>query len=277
MTGGAGFLGSHVVDELLRRKDIMHDGEETEVVAVDNLTTGREAWCACPLDTVDFFAAAQLRVATAIIHCAALADISENWTPNHNREHIFRTNVQHLHYMLEQLARGAACRRFIFISTAAVDAPQQTPYTASKIAGEALVRAYCQALNIHLTIVRPVSLVGKRYHHGHIADFVKMEKEHGVIRAKDNGHQRKPYASVVEAAHTIANMLHGYQSSEYIETIRGVAWGIGWTAELMKCPIEYANVTRGWTGDPDVDAFTRGDATPWFEEAIEWCRKEVGR
>lgn len=281
VTGGAGFLGSHVVDALIVKG--------VAVAAVDNLVTGRAEWCAAPLVTSDFHEAEhELRGADAIVHCAAVADISHNWAPNHNRRNIFRANVLELHYMLEVLAKGTMCKRFVFVSTAAVDAPQQSPYTASKLAGEAMVRAYCQALNIALTIVRPVSMLGPRYHHGHIADFVRMQHKNGAIDAKDNGHQRKPYVHVRDVADRIvrhlateslgfSTIVPGVENGATVDIVPGVPWGICSTALLMNCPLRRPTNERGWMGDPDVNHFIDGDASPWVLETIEWCRKEISK
>ena len=272
VTGAAGFLGSHVVDALA------HSGHS--VGGVDNLSTGKLEWCAVPLERDTFEESRHLRDSDVIVHCAAVADISRNWIPFHNRNELWRTNVEDTLAMLERLALGAACKHLIFISTAAVDSPQQSPYTASKIAGEAMCKAYCQALGIHLTIVRPVSMLGKRYHHGHIVDFVRMAARDGVIRAKDNGRQRKPYCHVKDVAKHIADEALDPSPGMCITTVvPGVAWGIAWTAELLKCPITFGVDDRGWKGDPDVSAYTSDSPTngvaTWVQETIDWCRSQL--
>lgn len=268
VTGAAGFLGSHVVDALNN-----HD-----VQGVDNLSTGRREWCPW-IEERNFCFSEHLRTSDVIVHCAALADISQNWLPNNNRADIFVNNVTNTVSMLEGLAVGTTCKHLVFVSTAAVESPQQSPYTASKIAGEAMCRAYCQALNIHLTIVRPVSILGKRYHHGHVWDFTRMAMRDGIIRAKDNGHQRKPYCHVESVAALIHSAILDGGKKEHIVRVPGYPWGIAWTAKLLGVSVEWSNDDRGWTGDPDIDTryFCSGDAAPWVQETIDWCKQELAQ
>lgn len=261
VTGAAGFLGSHVVDALL--------AADHEVLGVDDLSTGKREWCAAPCITSDF-SAAPLEGVDAIVHCAAVADISQNWAKQHNRDAIYASNIDSLIVLLERLTPRV--KRFVFVSSAAVTAPQVSPYTASKLAGEALCLAYCQRLGIGLSVVRPVSMLGKRYHHGHIADFVRMVKHDGEIRAQGSMTAIRPFAHVVNVALALISLLTGGPGYEII-TIPGRAWNAWGTAELLNELVDTRMAER--PADPDVDAFAEGSAEEWVRETIDWCQEHI--
>lgn len=266
VTGAAGFLGSHVVDKLLA------DGHD--VAGVDDLSTGFGPWCKARLFTYDF-SAAPLDDTDAVVHCAAVADISHNWSKHHdNRADIYSTNIDSLIVFLERLYTSApGLQRFVFVSTAAVEAPQVSPYTASKIAGEALCKAYCQQSKVGLSIIRPVSMLGKRYHHGHIADFVRMKKRAGVIHSHGSMGARRPYRHVSDVADMIASEVRKEGPMTTTVTMSGRAWRAWDTAALLGVAV--TEEVRERPGDPNVQALMGGDATEWVQETIAWCEENI--
>ena len=171
VTGGAGFVGSHVVDVLV---ELGH-----EVTVLDNLSTGSEKNVnpAAKL-VIDSAVRAKyvVRAHRAIIHCAATADISDNWRMNNNRAALWFNNVTSLMELLET-ASALHIKRFCFISTAAVYGGRhkhpvgtaditnaESPYAASKIAGEALVQAYGHRFGWKVSIPR-LCFVGAEFFH----------------------------------------------------------------------------------------------------------------
>jgi UDP-glucose 4-epimerase len=185
VTGGAGFIGSHIVDRLVQ------DG--AEVTVFDNFSTGREEFLSqhagnCKVkvvhaDVLDRQALTEeIAACDFVFHLQANADV---------RNGIRRTRVD-----LEQntiatwnvleAMRIKEIKRIAFASSAAVDgepdvfptpesyAPLQTSlYGASKIAGEAMIQAYTEYFDMTCYIFRFVSWIGERYSHGVIFDFVK--------------------------------------------------------------------------------------------------------
>jgi len=262
VTGAAGFLGSHVVDALLAAKH--------EVLGVDNLSTGKREWCAAPCLTADFSAVTH-GDPDVIVHCAAVADISQNWAKQHNRDAIYATNIDSLIVFLERLP--ATVKRFVFVSTAAVTAPQVSPYTASKIAGEALCKAYCQRRGIGLTIVRPVSMLGPRYHHGHIADFVRTKKRDGHITAEYSLGAYLPYAHVTEVARLLRGAAEDISDFCGTVTVPGRRWQAWDTVVMLEGRVFYTPDER--PADPQVDAFESGSPAEWVQETIDWCQEHL--
>lgn len=174
VSGGAGFIGSHLVERLLA------DGHE--VVVLDNLTTGRMSNLAtCGLTTrltvhqVDISAAPALQTycvgADWIFHLAALADI----VPSIERPaDYFRANVTGTLAMLEA-ARSVGARRFLYAAssscyglptefptpeTAAIQ--PQYPYALTKHLGEQLVVHWGQLYHLPVVALRLFNVYGPR-------------------------------------------------------------------------------------------------------------------
>ena len=257
VTGGAGFVGSHVVDRLV--------AADHEVSVVDDLRGGKvgnvnpkavlSMAAVCDIPRIYF---------DAVVHCAATADISTNWEHFNNRIELYENNIGTTAALLEACGVGRI-GSFVFISTAAVygdgahgrnqpsDAVRPlSPYAASKVAGEALVQAYAHRFGWGWSVARLVSCVGSRYAHGHVADFVRMAKDDGVIRAKDNGTQRKSYVHVLDAADRIARMAEFPQrvcnvSSDQTWSVRDTIAEMGIHRPVQ---VQWADQEAGWVGDP---------------------------
>jgi UDP-glucose 4-epimerase len=104
--------------------------------------------------------------------------------------------------------RANSVQRIAFASTGSVygetnviptpeDAPfpiQTSLYAASKLAGEALIQAYCEGFEFEGYIFRFVSILGERYTHGQVFDFYKqLLHDPTKLRVLGDGNQRKSY------------------------------------------------------------------------------------
>ena len=234
LTGSAGFIGSRVKLALGDAPTTTLDRKPGADLEMDLLDLGSP----CEVDTV--------------IHLAAHADISRNWTDDASRQQLYADNILALISLLEAL-RGV--KRFVFVSTAAVAAGSKSPYVASKIAGEALVQAYAHKHGWAWECIRLVSCVGPGYHHGHVADFCKMAREGGVIRALNSGVIRNPFVHVDDAA---AAIVKASQCPALRATyVAGQTWGWRDTVEVMRelgevLTVEAPDNLEGWTGDPHL-------------------------
>src|SRR5215211_3779225 len=219
VTGGAGFIGSNLVDRLLARG--------CQVTAYDNLSTGQRVFLeqasANPsfrLVEADLLDAATLREAVAghdlVVHLAANADV--RFGTNHPGRDL-EQNVVATHNVLEAMRLGGV-RRIAFSSTGSIygepsvfptpeDAPfpvQTSLYGASKLAAEGLIEAYCEGFGFEGYIFRFVSILGERYTHGHVFDFYKQLREHpDHLRVLGDGSQRKSYLYIQDC---LSAMLH---------------------------------------------------------------------
>lgn len=193
---------------------------------------------------------------TSIVHLAAHADIAGNWTSDADRERIFRSNIEGTFRLLE--AAPPDLKRFVFVSSACVSDPAESPYKTSKLAGESMVKAWAAHYRWRFTILRPASMVGPGYHHGHIVDFVRQAKETGKVHAKDDGRHAKPFVHVDRVARRIVEAAtdpHG--PSETLDVV-DARWSWRDTARLMKVAFTCEDRIVGWDGDPTFEFFFYG-------------------
>jgi UDP-glucose 4-epimerase len=270
VTGGAGFIGSNLVDYLLQRGH--------EVVAFDNFSTGRPEFleCARPSpaftlvegDTLDPNAlAGAFKGADFVFHLAANADV--RYGTEHPRKDL-EQNTFATFNVLEAM-RAAGVRRLAFSSTGSIygepnvfptpeDAPfpvQTSLYGASKLAGEGLIAAYCEGFGFQAYIFRFVSLLGERYCHGHVFDFYRsLLRNPGELRVLGNGQQRKSYLHVqdcldamllaIERSDEKVNIFN-LGTDEYCKVVDSIGWI---TAHMGVSPaLTYTGGERGWIGD----------------------------
>jgi UDP-glucose 4-epimerase len=270
VTGGAGFVGSNLVDQLL-------DGGHS-VTAVDNLSTGsldflnkatgRPGFDFVEMDLLDETTRLRdvVRPADAVFHLAANADVRFGWG---EPERDLRQNVVVTHNVLEAM-RITGVRRLLFASTASVygetaviptpeDCPfpvQTSLYGASKLAAEGLIQAYAEGAGFRSTILRFVSVLGARYTHGHVIDFVRsLRAEPTVLTILGDGNQRKSYLEVTDSVAAITLLLesdrHGEAFNLGVDDSCSVVESAGWICERLgvRPRFEFTGGDRGWTGD----------------------------
>lgn len=271
VTGGAGFIGSTLVDRLLA---LGH-----EVVAYDNFSTGQRAFLADASthgrfslvegDTLDAGTlTAAVRGCDVVYHLAANADV--RFGTDHPRKDLEQNTIATFNVLEAMRANGV--RTIAFASTGSVygdaavfptpeDAPfpvQTSLYGASKLAGEGLIEAYCEGFGLEGFIFRFVSILGERYSHGHVFDFYRsLRANPSELRVLGDGHQRKSYLYVGDCIDAMLKaMQHGkggkaqifnLGTNEYCEVNDSIAWI---TQHLRVSPrLVYSGGDRGWVGD----------------------------
>lgn len=176
VTGGAGFIGSHVVDRLV--------DEQHEVVVIDDFSVGREEnlrqhardsrVTVERADVRDRPAMTRLlRGADTVFHLAVQCLRVSLYDP------LLVHDVNATGTLITCLAaREAGVRRFVYVSSSevygsAVSVPMNedhplrptTPYAASKLAGEVYALSFATARGLPVIIVRPFNSYGPREHH----------------------------------------------------------------------------------------------------------------
>jgi UDP-glucose 4-epimerase len=270
VTGGCGFIGSHLVDALAGR------GER--VAVIDNLSTGSEANIAGPLrdgnvalrkaDLLhegweDLFAGA-----TLVYHLAADPDVRMSGI---HPERVVRNNILATGRVLEAMRRYDV-PGIVFTSTSTVygeasviPTPEDyTPlepisvYAASKLACEALISAYCHSYGVQGWIFRFANIIGERSNHGVIWDFVhKLRENPRSLEILGDGKQTKSYLEVHECVKAMLyavgqakgtyNVLN-IGSEDWID-VTGIADIVVATLGLSKVHYRFTGGERGWVGD----------------------------
>lgn len=251
-----------------------------EVVIYDNMSRGRQEFVANVLarDTVelvqgDVLDGERLREALkgcdTVFHLAANADVRHGFAqPTLDLEQ----NTIATSTVLEAM-RAADVRRIAFSSTGSIygepevfPTPETCPfplqtslYGASKLAGEGLIQAYAHGYGFTGIIFRFVSILGERYTHGHVFDFLRsLREDPSRLRVLGDGRQEKSYLYVgdcVAAMELATNRelapgavcVYNLGTDETIvvdESIAAITEHLGLAPEL-----EYTGGTRGWLGD----------------------------
>jgi UDP-glucose 4-epimerase len=272
VTGAAGFIGSTLAERLLS------DGHL--VVGVDNLSTGFAEFLHRARQNPQFrFFERDLLHSDAldgllgpeidcVFHLAANADVKEGLSyPRKDLEQntIVTWNV------LDALRRDGV-KRIAFSSTGSVygeaqviptpeDCPfpiQTSLYGASKLAAEALISAYAEGYGLQGLIFRFVSILGERYTHGHVFDFVrKLQQDPNRLTVLGNGQQKKSYLYVGDCVDAMLTALaqprrnpvevYNLGTDEYVTVDQSIDVICD---ELKVSPKrQYSGGDRGWVGD----------------------------
>jgi len=270
VSGGAGFIGSNLVDRLL---DLGH-----EVTVYDNLSTGSLQFLEYARDfdcfrlvKGDLLDEDSLSGAITghefVFHLAANADV--RFGTEHPRRDLEQNTI--VTYNILEAMRNHGIRKIAFASTGSVygettviptpeDAPfpiQTSLYAASKLAGEGMIAAYCEGFGFQSWIFRFVSILGERYTHGHVFDFYrKLKQNPSRLKVLGNGKQRKSYLYIQDCIDAILLALE--KSNEPVNVLNLGVDGycelndsIGWICEELGVSpkLEYTGGDRGWIGD----------------------------
>jgi UDP-glucose 4-epimerase len=249
-----------------------------QVVGIDDFSTGFEAFLSSAhqsskfelhrLDLLRHEALPPLfRGADIVFHFAANADVRFG-TDHPTRD--FEQNARVTLNILEAM-RVAEVKKIAFSSTGSIYGeakqiptpehaaiPIQTSlYGASKMAAEGFIEAYCEGFGMQAWIFRFVSLLGERYTHGHVVDFVRQLREHpDRLHILGDGSQRKSYLHIGDCIDAILIGLERAGERVNVLNLGSDAYctvneSVGWICERLGVVPErsYSGGTRGWIGD----------------------------
>jgi UDP-glucose 4-epimerase len=270
VTGGAGFIGSHLVDALVARGD--------RITVIDSLSAGKKANIARHIRTgsVSFVKADLCRGgwqdalsnADRVWHLAADPDVRQSAiTPDGPVNNNIIATFRVLEAMREHAVPAIA---FTSTSTVYGDATViPTPedyaplapvsvYGASKLACEALISAYCHSFRIRSCNFRFANIIGARSGHGVIPDFIaKLAKNHRELEILGDGKQTKSYLLVDDCVDAMLFAMERAKgpvstfnigSGDWIDVER-IARIIEKEMGLSGVKHRYTGGKRGWIGD----------------------------
>lgn len=271
ITGGAGFIGSHLDDALIARGH--------QLTIVDNLVLGRKEniehligdpnFRFVEADLLDIpkmceiFAGGKFDM---VCHLAANSDIQKGGKdPMVDYNLTFNTTFNVL-----QLLKEFEIKKFFFASTSAIygetydvlneDYGPLKPvsnYGAGKLASEAFISAFSSTYGIQTWITRFPNVVGERFTHGVIYDFIKkLRNNPEELEVLGNGEQCKPYVYVKDLVEAILYVIDhasdkynvymiGSDSRTKVKEIAAMV-----IEEMgLNAKIRYTGGDRGWVGD----------------------------
>ncbi|MCD6226339.1 MAG: NAD-dependent epimerase/dehydratase family protein, partial [Candidatus Aenigmarchaeota archaeon] len=263
VTGGAGFIGSHLVDRLV---------ETDNVTVIDNLSSGKREFVneKALLIKEDLLNSDKIckhfKGIDTVYHLAANPDVkigAEN-TRIHLEQNIIAT------YNVLEAMRKNNIKKIVFTSSSTVygSAPMPTPedygplrpeslYGASKLACEALISSYCYTFGMQSWIFRFANIIGERSTHGVIYDFInKLKKNPKELEILGNGKQEKSYLYVKECIdamifavkHSNENVNIFNIGSEDTISVTKIANIVSEKMNL-KPEFKFTGGERGWRGD----------------------------
>lgn len=303
VTGGAGFIGSHLVDALVSR------GETVRVL--DNLSSGRIEFLKHHSDSnveivlgdlldLDLVSSAMAGV-DVVHHLAANPDIrlGIEVTDTDLKQGTLAT------YNVLEGMRKSGVSKISFSSSSAVygeAGEMPTPesygptlpislYGASKLASEALISAWAGTFGAVAWIHRFANIVGPRGTHGVIYDFIhKLQKNPSALEVLGDGRQEKSYMGVVDTVEAMLHVIgmdHGKTAlynlgTDQTVSVSRIAEIVIEAAGLKDVAINYTGGDRGWAGDVpktwlNVDKLYSSGFQPEMnsEEAVRWCAESL--
>jgi UDP-glucose 4-epimerase len=274
VTGGAGFIGSSICEELVKH------GEE--VTVFDNLSAGSKDNIQHLLDhdKVRFFVGdctrtsdlmKVLRDVDVVFHFAANPEVRLELS---DPKTCFRQNVYATHVLLETI-RNSHVKKIVFASTSTIYGEAKvipTPedygplkpisvYGASKLSSEALVMAYAYAYSFDALILRFANIVGPRSKHGVIFDFIKkLRKNPRELEILGDGTQVKSYLYINDCINAVLTAFKHMQErveilnvgSEDQVIVREIAEIVAEEMGLKDVDFRFTGGVdggRGWVGD----------------------------
>jgi len=286
ITGGAGFIGSHLVDYLIKA------GHKVKVY--DNLSGGKYEFLKHHKKNKNFtFVKADLadqktlqresKNIEMVFHLAANSDISKGITdPSLD----FEQTTRHTFHLLQAMKENSI-KKLFFTSGSGIYGDVGSTYTkenfgplipvsmygATKLSAEAMIYAFSNFYDIQAWVLRPANIIGPRLTHGVVFDFIRrLKKNPKKIQILGDGKQSKSYIYVLDLISAIDLVtkkakkkinIFNIASNSFV-TVNSIAdiitkemginpkrsWTggkIGWKGDVAKVRINNSQITRlGW-------------------------------
>jgi UDP-glucose 4-epimerase len=270
VTGGAGFIGSHVVDALVAAGNdvlVIDDcSAGTQENLARHLASGRVAFIRQNL--LDDGWQEHMEGADRVYHIAADPDVRQSAVAPDSQ---VRNNIVATYRVLEAM-RAHGVPELVFTSTstvygdaAVIPTPETyTPlepisvYGATKLACEALISSYCHSFDMRAWVYRFANIIGERSNHGVIWDFIRKLRENPrELEILGDGRQTKSYLEVGECVRAVQfGIDHSRDpvntfnigSEDWIDVV-AIAEIVAEEMGLSGVRHRFTGGARGWVGD----------------------------
>jgi UDP-glucose 4-epimerase len=274
VTGGAGFIGSHLTEALV---NMGHD-----VTVLDNLSSGYKRNLSgisdCP--NLNFLAGdcrstadvkEALKNINVVFHLAASPEVRLELA---DPKKCYEQNIKATYVLLERIRKSSiqtivlASSSTVYGEASIIPTPESygplepiSVYGASKLACEALVSSYCYSFKKKGIIIRLANIVGPRATHGVIIDFIKKLKvNYSKLEILGDGTQSKSYLYINDCIDAMINLCESTQDPAAIYNLgSGDQASVAEIAKIVTQEMGLKNVElkflggveggRGWIGD----------------------------
>jgi UDP-glucose 4-epimerase len=278
VTGGAGFIGSHLTEELLK--------EGHRVAVLDNFSNGKTENLQRVRDNPQLTIIKEdlkkpkklwrlVGASNTIFHLAANPEVKLGETDPKTH---FEENILATFNLLEAMRKSEKPKTLIFTSTSTVYGEAEkvpTPedygpllpistYGASKLACEALITSYAHTFNHRALILRLANIIGPRSNHGVIVDFIKKIKANPrELTILGDGKQEKSYLYITDCVEAIMHLTETFSKtartidvfnigSDDKVTVTQIAKTVATTMNAPHIKFKFTGGVdggRGWKGD----------------------------
>lgn len=269
ITGGAGFIGSYLLDRLIE--------EANEIIVLDNLNTGKKEFIRkhflnpkfkfYKIDLLNQKIDKYFKNVDEVWHIAANPDIR---VAIQNTRTDLEQNTLVTYNVLEAMRKNKV-EKIFFTSSSTVYGDAEilpTPedygklipislYGASKLASEALISAYCNSFEMKAVVFRLANIIGSRSNHGVIYDFVnKLRKTPDKLEILGDGNQKKSYIHIEDCIEAMLIGTNNLNKNFDIFNIGSDSWiSVKEIAKIicnymkLNSKFEFTDGKRGWIGD----------------------------
>lgn len=306
VAGGAGFIGSHLIDALL--------SEEHSIICADNMVLGNTdniahlkenknfVFIKCDLskqENTDFIF--EKYNIDMVYHLAANSDIQKGalqpeidfydtfMTTRCILESMRKFNVKKLFFASTSAVYGEMCDVNLKETTGGIKPVSY--YGGAKLASEAMIYSYCSMNDLKVVIFRFPNVIGPRLTHGVIYDFVKkLRSNPKKLQILGDGTQCKPYLHVFDLVNGIMMFTREIKQGAEVynigvksaTTVTRIAEIVRDKMGLKNTSFEYTGGDRGWKGDVpkfeyDISKIIDAGWRPTMssDEAVETTVEEV--
>jgi UDP-glucose 4-epimerase len=278
ITGGAGFIGSHLAEELIEKR--------YKVTLIDNFSTGK-------IDNIQHLLSSDLlnvvredlKKPSELAHIVETHDIVFHLAANPEvrvgetapKVH-FEENVQVTFNLLEAIRKCKTQKTLVFASTSTVygeaneiPTPEEygplipiSTYGASKLASEALITSYAFTFGHRALILRLANIVGAKSNHGVVADFIKKIRANPKeLEILGDGKQKKSYMYIKDLIMAATHLVEVFSKSmAKVEVYNVGSYGMASVKEIagiVSKEMGFPEIRYRFTGGVDGGRGWKGD------------------